>query len=498
MGIMSDGDGSHPRGGPSDAVRIQRIDDTIGSGVFATKALRAGDCLWEELPVACIPSGADCCTFCLRSLVPWGTLALPPSLQSVGAQYWPQQAAKCNCISCGDAYCSEDCRRQAQDQYHAIECGARPAFRALADWCRELSTTLGSCIHLTVRLLCRLLTQGPEAPTLLQHLGRLQPGEPYKDELYVEALATHLMHLRAALVLALRAQGRELTPTELDWLSVEGFESLLRKVRNCCMTVTPHSSYSLLLQRVLDSKNPIPERTAVVQAMANDSHLAAFLAGMSELQPKGTALYRWLPFLNHSCAPNASAATGDSNRMQIIVRQPISAQQEVFISYTDQQGAPDVVSRRAILRLSWGFNCSCTKCQQELSNTGASTAPSDSVDAEVTHQPIPLYRIPLSHPESIADVTHKPIPIRRMPTVQQPRTGSDCHSGPDLKFELGQPQPKRVGAHWAHRDKERARLRELELQRGRLEVQSLQSEVQQMQEEIRQMQQLLAECKQED
>ena len=33
-------------------------------------------------------------------------------------------------------------------------------------------------------------------------------------------------------------------PPPASYLQVEGFESLLRKVRNCCMTVTPHSSYA--------------------------------------------------------------------------------------------------------------------------------------------------------------------------------------------------------------------------------------------------------------
>ena len=42
----------------------------------------------------------------------------------------------------------------------------------------QLSTTLGACIHLTLRLLSCLLTQGPQAPTLLQHLGRLQVWSP--------------------------------------------------------------------------------------------------------------------------------------------------------------------------------------------------------------------------------------------------------------------------------------------------------------------------------
>ena len=80
---------------------------------------------------------------------------------------------------------------------------------------------VGAQVAMGMATLLHLLAILPQSSPLHAYCRQpLQPGEPYNDEMYTEDLTTHLLHLRTAVVLALRPQGRELTPTELDWLSV--------------------------------------------------------------------------------------------------------------------------------------------------------------------------------------------------------------------------------------------------------------------------------------
>jgi tetratricopeptide (TPR) repeat protein len=80
----------------------------------------------------------------------------------------------------------------------------------------------------------------------------------------------------------------------------------------------------------------------------------------------GVALYATSSFLNHGCTPNAvwkinADTAGDT--LKLVALRPISANEEVLVSYTNVN--MDCDTRQKDLQLRYGFTCQCTKCQQQ-------------------------------------------------------------------------------------------------------------------------------------
>jgi len=79
----------------------------------------------------------------------------------------------------------------------------------------------------------------------------------------------------------------------------------------------------------------------------------------------GVALYETSSFLNHSCVPNAIwkiNADTDGDMLKLVAIRPISADEEVLVSYTSDD--MDYTTRQQDLKRRYGFVCMCTKCKQ--------------------------------------------------------------------------------------------------------------------------------------
>ena len=81
----------------------------------------------------------------------------------------------------------------------------------------------------------------------------------------------------------------------------------------------------------------------------------------------GCALYPAAARLNHSCAPNLMASSGDGWLLNIEAQRPIAAGEELLFSYVDAQRARG--ERAATLREQYLFTCgcSCADCATEHS-----------------------------------------------------------------------------------------------------------------------------------
>jgi hypothetical protein len=82
-------------------------------------------------------------------------------------------------------------------------------------------------------------------------------------------------------------------------------------------------------------------------------------------QALGSAVYSAASLCNHSCDPSADAAwpSGDA-RLRLTARRALAPGEQVTITYVD--ASLEVEERRALLRLSYGFECRCARCVEEL------------------------------------------------------------------------------------------------------------------------------------
>jgi hypothetical protein len=82
-------------------------------------------------------------------------------------------------------------------------------------------------------------------------------------------------------------------------------------------------------------------------------------------QALGSAVYSASSLANHSCDPNADAAWPLGNaRLRLTARRDVQAGEQVTISYID--ASLEVEERRALLKHSYGFDCSCARCEEEV------------------------------------------------------------------------------------------------------------------------------------
>ncbi|KAL6844543.1 hypothetical protein ACP4OV_026216 [Aristida adscensionis] len=96
-----------------------------------------------------------------------------------------------------------------------------------------------------------------------------------------------------------------------------------------------------------------------------------FLDGLGDdysVPCEGTAFFPLQSCMNHSCCPNAKAFKRDEDKdghAVIIALQPISKNDEITISYIDE----DLPYEERLAELAdYGFTCTCSKCQEERPN----------------------------------------------------------------------------------------------------------------------------------
>lgn len=67
-------------------------------------------------------------------------------------------------------------------------------------------------------------------------------------------------------------------------------------------------------------------------------------------------------FFNHSCQPNVVVAAAADHQVMFMTRRPVLANEELTISYVEQQTLEDA-ERRDLLESKYGFRCVCPICR---------------------------------------------------------------------------------------------------------------------------------------
>ena len=77
---------------------------------------------------------------------------------------------------------------------------------------------------------------------------------------------------------------------------------------------------------------------------------------------RASALYPTVACANHSCAPNAEARfVHGTTRLRLVALRNIAAEEEITISYIDENETGSRMERREALR-DYRFVCDCSLC----------------------------------------------------------------------------------------------------------------------------------------
>lgn len=103
----------------------------------------------------------------------------------------------------------------------------------------------------------------------------------------------------------------------------------------------------------------------------------AYAAAAAMLQrdgSSGSALYLLASLFNHSCEPcvNVTFPHNDGTAVFTAARR-ISAGEQLYITYTDTEQEVDV--RQEFLAFSYGFQCPCPKCREEIAELSKHVPP---------------------------------------------------------------------------------------------------------------------------
>lgn len=121
------------------------------------------------------------------------------------------------------------------------------------------------------------------------------------------------------------------------------------------MQLMAHTAVKFLGEKD-DQTNLERAKMAMCAVMCNTSRLVT-----PTFDPLGLVLDPRTIVINHSCSPNAIVVF-DGPKLSVRALEPISKEEEVFISYVDSSAPYGV--RKAELQEQYFFDCACKKCRQ--------------------------------------------------------------------------------------------------------------------------------------
>ncbi|XP_062380778.1 histone-lysine N-trimethyltransferase SMYD5 [Sardina pilchardus] len=382
----------------SSAIEVRFIDNTKGKGLFAKKAIRKGDTILIERPLICSQFlwnalyKYKACEYCLRSLetaeenarrlsgLPG--LSLPhPELCRVRSEL--HQA----CPQCQVKYCSAECRKAAQEQYHRVLCLGpsqedpdHPINKLLDAWRSVHYPPETSSIMLMAKMVAvvkQAQEKGRWQRLFSQFCSRsANEEEEIAHKLLGEEFQGQLTLLRSLFKTALYDDRLN------QWFTSEGFRSLFSLVGTNGQGIGT-SSLSQWVHACDALELPGHQREQL------DTFIDQLYKDIEKetgdfLNCEGSGLFLLQSTCNHSCIPNSEVTFPDSNfLLHLNALSDISAGEEICISYLDCcQRDRSRHSRHKILRENYLFVCSCAKCVSQLDEADVTSDEEEEGEAE--------------------------------------------------------------------------------------------------------------------
>ena len=268
---------------------LKEISPTVGRGIFATGDLNTGDVALEaQPPWVSYPLKEHSCSFCAKPL--------------------PSRSFPCPNEDCHEDYCSRDCRKMAEVQYHSFVC-KRPLYQAIEfDLHHKFIST--------------------------------------KDPSERNAIAAYMLTTR---IVATAAQAGMLpgAPAELKTLTGK-------------LIFTPE----IMATSVLDLYRRTAEALGFLSSCSLEEYVGvlARVSGNVFQTEEQIGLYVARSLFNHSCDENVSE---NRQTKQLVTKRPVVAGEELTINYYPHLKALPFAERHKQLA-SRGLVCECERCKRKL------------------------------------------------------------------------------------------------------------------------------------
>ena len=299
--------------GSSPTVRVAEAGG-FGRGLWAARALRSGELVLEESPVASSPpaleGGGRVCWGCLRAI------GSAPSAEAGGR-----------------TFCGEPCAAEARRWYLGPDLESTGAEERRFE---ELCGRGGAgTLPLLVLRLARSVARGKHPPSVLDPLCFAAVPEASSHAAWAEPFEA------ARAVLSAETPGGAPNFFDFPW-----FAGVLGRLHV--------NSFRVDALGVADWKS-------LLAAAGREGGEGGVFDLPDPGRGNGTAAYLVASFLNHSCEPSlVQTFPGGDHRVRFTAARDIAEGEQLFTSYIDQD-APRA-ARREKLSWAYGFDCACPKC----------------------------------------------------------------------------------------------------------------------------------------
>ncbi|KAJ9600259.1 hypothetical protein L9F63_009435 [Diploptera punctata] len=380
------------------SVEIRNTGEPKGRGLYAVRPFKAGEVIFEELPLVCCQFAWNCaygylaCDFCMRPLE--GAEDNVRRLTRRNDVILPH--AHCcptnkenhtECPACGVQYCSDSCREKAWIHYHRTLClqsrsrnPNHPLEQLNEAWKQMHYPPETASIMLLARIFATV-EQSEDPAAIIQLFMQfchqtVNEEEEIAHKMLGEQFTGQLQLLRELMTQALYSD------TVQQWLTPEGFQSLIALVGTNAQGVGT-SPLSEWVKKVTALQLPADEKHNLDSFIDNlykqlDDEVGGFL------NSEGSALYMLQSACNHSCEPNALPTFPHSNfQLAMCAITDIEAGQEILISYLDECALErSRHSRQKILRDNYLFTCRCTKCEAQSEDPDETSSEEEEEDED--------------------------------------------------------------------------------------------------------------------
>ncbi|XP_044014090.1 SET and MYND domain-containing protein 4-like [Aphidius gifuensis] len=309
-----------------------------GRHVVATQDIKAGDVIGIQKPYASVVKmnvRYNVCWHCKKQT--WTSIP---------------------CDTCSQVvFCSDDCKKQAQDNYHDIECVVL---------CQAMAFGVRECVYTALRLVIMALKQSSNSfEKLMETVHEIDnPTDPLTkgfiegklDPTKFESVYG-LCDLSSSSYSSRTAKQRYSTLADAIILSYFLGKKIEYFQEDCTidlLTLVTSQKYSDLITIANKFIN-------VTQFNAFNYTLLSSQSGSAVLM--ASSIIPSLSFFNHTCCPNVIRTYRDGNLALIAIR-PIKKDEQVFIKYGAYWFFLDRKARHELLG-RYQFTCDCQACERD-------------------------------------------------------------------------------------------------------------------------------------
>ncbi|GAV55387.1 hypothetical protein ZYGR_0AV00180 [Zygosaccharomyces rouxii] len=299
-------------------VKVGFISGNKQRGLFATHDLKAGDMIFEDLPLAVVPP-MD------KLVLMQSGKACPLCGSSVNHSQHTIIMNGLDCGECGAVWCSKNCKKN--DLTHTT-------LRHTRSRCKQIN------------------------------LNGWKKYESFcKQHVFVAAYSLGIIYA----CMVLEKNGKNSVCPKFQVLA-----EVSQRIRKKSSDSTNLGGTLDVSSGAFTSEDPEPVWTEAFSLFKeafpdfDDIDMETYLncIGKFNINQISGQIFPVFSFINHDCEPNVRYEIDDKLRLKLYARKPIKKGEELLTTYVNPLHG--VKLRRRELRVNWGFLCQCDRCNREL------------------------------------------------------------------------------------------------------------------------------------